>query len=883
MFNHIGGKMDFEPYSPLNIPDAKLTLIELKEHLKQFQKWQVQCFKENYSINKIVTLRARYIDELLSSLWDKLKLNESDDIALIAVGGYGRGTLHPKSDIDLLILSPNSFSKTIEEKISSLLLLLWDLNLIVGHSVRTLSDCKEQGKTDLVVATSMIEARKIKGNANTFHKLEMLVQDENFWPSAAFFIAKKEEQRTRHHNCRGDGYSLEPDLKNGPGGLRDIQTISWISKRHFKAKSLLELTRYGYITKSEYNEIVACQALLWSVRFALHTISNRPDNRLLFDFQGDVAKLLSYEGNRNQAIEQMMKPFYQTIQRVKELNEMLLQYFDEAILSDNSSAANTLSTVSIDEHFNIRGCMIELKKSGLFNRKPAMILQLFLHIATNDKIKGIYSTTIRELRNARRALTVWLQDLPACREIFMKIIHSADSMGLCFSLMHKYGILAAYIPQWSHIVGQMQFDLFHAYTVDEHSYKLVNFIYNFPKNQQSSPLAYKISQELSRPEVLFLAAIFHDIAKGRNGDHSKLGAEDARAFCQLHHVNDYDTELVSWLVENHLIMSVTAQQRDISDQAVIHRFAEVIQDEERLNFLFCLTVADICATNEGAWNNWKGTLLRELHNCTKKLLRRGIKNDPNLRSRVKRRKSKTLRLLREIGFNDVQKSLLWHNFRINYFLRYKSKQIIWHIRHILTPHDNTKPLILISDKNEQGATEIFVYYQDMPTLFSVVATEISNKKLSVHDAKVLSSRDNYSLTTFTVLEQDGNQVDPDKYSRLKVAIEKALVDPKNVNILYHRLPRIKWHFKFAPQVTYLPTKNNNTLLKVVAFDTPGILANIGHIFNANHLTLDIAKITTIGERAEDLFIVSTHDGEALNVEQKKLLKNDLMKELKPQP
>jgi len=874
--------MNFEPYSPLNIPNDKLSLIPVKEHLKQFQEWQVQCFKENCSINKIVALRARYIDELLSSLWDKLKLNACEDLALIAVGGYGRGTLHPQSDIDLLILSPNSFSKATEEKISALLLLLWDLKLIIGHSVRTLNDCKEQGKADISIATSMIEARKIQGSANTFHQLEILVQDEDFWSSAAFFIAKKEEQLARHHSCRGDGYSLEPDLKNSPGGLRDIQTISWISQRHFKAKSLLELTRYGYITQSEYNEIADCQALLWSVRFALHTITNRPDNRLLFDFQGDVAKLLAYEGNRNQVIEQMMKPFYQTIHRVKELNEMLLQFFDEAILSGNGDTANTLSTQSIDEHFNLRGSMIVLKKSGLFKRKPTMILQLFLHIAMNDKIKGIYSTTLRELRNARRTLTLWLQDLPECREIFMKIIHSANGMGLCFSLMHKYGILAAYIPQWSHIVGQMQFDLFHAYTVDEHSYKLINFIHNFPKNKQSSPLAYKLSQKLNRPGVIFLAAIFHDIAKGRNGDHSKLGADDARGFCKLHHINDADTELVSWLVEKHLIMSTTAQQRDISDQEVLHRFAEIIQNEQRLNFLYCLTVADICSTNEGAWNNWKGTLLRELYHSTKKLLHRGIKNDPNLRLRVKRRKSKILRLLQEMGFNDIQQSLLWYNFRINYFLRYNSEQIVWHIKHILTEHEKTKPLVLISDKNAREATQIFIYYQDMPALFCVVATEISNKKLSVYDAKVLSSRDNYSLTTFTVLEQDGNQVEPDKYSHLKVAIEKALVDPQSVNILYHRLPRVKRQFKFPPEVTYLPTKHNNTLLKVIAFDTPGILANIGQIFNENNLMLNIAKITTIGERAEDLFIISTQDGEGLNEEQRKILKSDLMKKLQPE-
>ena len=871
--------MDFERYSPLNIPDNKLTLAPLKDHLRLFHDWQIKCFKEKQCINKLVTLRARYIDELLSVLWDKFKLNESFDLTLIAVGGYGRGELHPKSDIDLLILSEHGFNLSSEDKISAFLLMLWDLKLDIGHSVRTLKDCDEQGRADITVATSMIEARRIRGNKQPFILLEALVNAPDFWPSSSFFIIKKEEQLKRHHSCRGDGYSLEPDLKNGSGGLRDIQTISWISRRHFGAQTLLELTRYGYITHSEYKEVLDCQAWLWTIRFALHSVTKRPDNRLLFDFQSDVATLLGYEGNRNQAIEQMMKHFYQTVHRVKELNEMLLQYFDEAILVEPTDS--NIKVVSLDDHFQIRNNMIDIKNSDLFIRKPDMLLQMFLHIANHPEIKGIYSTTLRELRNARCGLTVWLQDIPECRTIFMKIIQSKNAMGLCFSLMHKYGILAAYIPQWSHIVGQMQFDLFHAYTVDEHSHKLVKFIYNYPNSKEITPLAHKLAQELNKPEVLFLAAIFHDIAKGKNGDHSKLGAIEAREFCHLHEINVYDSDLVAWLVENHLVMSVTAQRRDISDQSVIHTFAGKVQEEERLNLLFCLTVADISATNEGAWNNWKGTLLRELYQSTYKLLRRGIENDPNLRYRVKGRKTKTLGLLKAININNIQTLPLWKSFRLNYFLRYNSQQIVWHIKHILQHQDRSKPLVLISDQNARGATEIFIYHKELPSLFSAVATEISNKKLTIHDAKILSSRDNYSLTTFTVLEQDGDQVDHDKYNRLKVSIENALIAPDSVNIQNYRLARVKRYFKFPAKVTYLPTKHNNTLLEIIAFDSPGILANIADVFNENKLIVDIAKITTIGERAEDLFIVTTLEGEALSKEQEKRLKADLIEELSP--
>ena len=434
--------MDFEHYSPLHIQQQDLTISFIKQHLQQFSDWQLEQFKAKKHINDIVSMRALYVDELLSRLWDLVGLNESFDLSLLAVGGYGRGELHPKSDIDLLILSDHGFSKESEEKIGQLITLLWDLKLDVGNSVRTINDCIEQGKADITIATSMIESRLIKGNEKTFEKLQNVIGESDFWPSAQFFTVKKEEQFGRHKNCRGDGYNLEPDIKNGCGGLRDIQTIAWVSKRHFDAHSLLELTSYGYITQAEYHEISDCQSQLWTIRFALHTVTNRPDNRLLFDFQSDVAKLLGYTGQRNEAVEQMMKMFYQTIRRVKELNEMLLQYFNEAILGNVATEFH-----EIDEHFRIRGNKIELTSSGYFQDNPESILQLFVHIADDKRIKGIYSSTLRELREARRCLTHWLQNIPECRTIFMEIIKHPRGMGLPFTLMYEYGVLAAYIPQ----------------------------------------------------------------------------------------------------------------------------------------------------------------------------------------------------------------------------------------------------------------------------------------------------------------------------------------------------------------------------------------------------------------------------------------------------
>ncbi|MCG6201501.1 [protein-PII] uridylyltransferase [Psychromonas antarctica] len=869
--------MDFETLCPVNIPEHNLTLTFLKKGLQQFQQWQIENFKAKQPITEIVACRALYIDQLLTRLWAHFGLHKSEELTLIAVGGYGRGELHPKSDIDILILYQKNISSDEERNISALITLLWDLKLDIGNSVRSLHDCIEQGNADITVATSMIEARYISGHKETFKKLLDLVESKIFWPSDQFFMVKREEQLTRHRQCRGDGYSLEPDLKNGSGGLRDIQTIAWVSKRHFGANSLLDLTSYDYITQAEYQELVDCQKQLWTIRFALHTVTNRPDNRLLFDFQSEVALLLGYSGQGNQAVEQMMKAFYQTVHRVKELNEMLLQYFDEAILGNIAK-----NITAIDRHFQLRDDMIELKTPSLFSEEPEAILELFLHIAEDARIKGIYSATLRELREARRGLTHWLENIPECRDLFLTIVKHPRGMGLPFTLMHEYGVLSAYIPQWSRIVGQMQFDLFHAYTVDEHTHKLTENIYNFPNTKKEHPLAHDIYRYLEKTELLFLAAIFHDIAKGQKGDHSTLGAVDALTFCELHGLSRYECNFVAWLVKHHLVMSVTAQRRDISDPRVIIEFARLVRDEKHLNFLYCLTVADICATNEEAWNSWKGTLLRDLYYGTLKMLRRGLENPPDIRDRIRDRQRKALAVLKTQGLSEQQVKPLWKRFKLNYFFRYNSAQIAWHTLNMLKHDDHSRPMILISDQNERGATEIFVYHKEMPVLFSSVVTEIDNKKLSVHDAKILSSRDDFSLSTFTVLEQDGEHIDPDKIQRLKQAIEMALLSPEKVNTQQTRLPRVKRQFKFEAEVTFLPTRRKRTQIEVVAFDAPGILANIGEVFRCSGVMLDTAKITTIGERAEDLFIVSTVEGNALTEQQEANLKANLMRELSPE-
>ena len=855
------------------LPLADLSLKNVKAAMAAFNANQAKQFNQLDDISSLVLQRSNFMDQLLAQLWHAFTRGTATELSLVAVGGYGRGELHPKSDIDLLVLSAFPLQQETEQQVIEFITFLWDLRLEIGHSVRTIDDCIQLGLEDITIATNLIESRLITGNAQTFAMLKTKLHEPSFWPSKAFFSAKREEQRQRHLNYRDNGYSLEPDIKSNPGGLRDLHTLYWVARRHFGAANLLEMTIDNYLTQAEYRELLECQNFLWKIRFALHLVTNRADNRLLFDYQTDVAKILNYEGPGNAGIETMMKQFYRTIRRVAELNEMLLQHFDEDILGNVE-----IEAIAIDEHFQLKGDLIVLITAGEFFHRPESILQLFLHIADNPEIKGIYSTTLREIRECRRRLTYWLQDIPPCREKFMALLRHPRGMGLPLTLMHKYGVLAAYIPQWNKILGQMQFDLFHAYTVDEHTHRLIKYIYHFPtpESQVDHPICGDLFPSIKKPELLFLAAIFHDIAKGRKGDHSELGAIDAQAFCDLHNLPPHDGRLVAWLVKYHLVMSVTAQRRDIHDPEVITEFARIVQDEKHLNYLLLLTVADICATNDDVWNSWKGALLKELYYQTQKALRRGLEKPIDVRSRIRDHKQQAMLKLISKAFKPSEIETLWKRFKADYFLRHYPSQIAWHAEYILQHADSEQPLVLVSKRASRGGNEVFIYCKDSLDLFATVATELNNKNLNIHDATIMNSRDGYTLDTFIVLEPDGEPLALDRTLAIKPALEQALLHPEKVVAHMQRLSRQKKQFSVATQVNFLANKNHRTMMELIAYDSPGLLATIGEVFQKLDVMLHTAKITTIGEQVEDFFIVTTEDGHALDESQQIELRQALI-------
>lgn len=862
-------------FETLSITSPSLSSRDICTITAEFNDWLKEVFTEK-DIRDLLAARAYFVDAILKKLWCQHHLDEYQ-ISLVAVGGYGRGELHPQSDVDILLLTQEDIDTDLESKISSFITQLWDIKLDIGHSVRCIKECLKQAVKDVTVATNLMEMRQIAGSASLTQQLLPLLHEDVFWTSEKFFLAKYQEQNKRHQQYHGAAYTLEPNLKANPGGLRDIQTIAWVAKRHFQADSLEELVEHGYLYPNEMFELLEAQDYLWRMRFALHFVAKRSENRLLFDYQTDVAKMMGFGDEGKAPVERMMKRFFRIIARVAELNTMLLQHFEQAIIKKPEETSITV----INDDFELVDTLINTRNDRVFMR-PIKMIEMFLIVAQEPSIKGIHSHTLRLMRNARRRLISGLIDYAECRRMFMAIIRHPRGLGLAFNLMHKHSIIGSYLPLWRSIVGQMQFDLFHAYSVDEHSYRVIKNLYQFSLKEHNHkfPLCSKIVQKIRKPEVLYLAGIFHDIAKGRGGDHAELGAIDALDFCLAHGLNKHDANMVSWLVENHLLMSVTAQRRDISDENVIKTFGEVVRDEAHLNYLYCLTVADMRATNESLWNGWKANLLEDLYFNTLRAFRHGLEKPVEIRPKIRENQQQALTILNESGIDNEKLTHLWREFKVDYFLRYAPEQIARHSQRIID-HDRSKTLVLISPKPYRGGTEVFIFTKEKNNTFASTVTLLGMKKLSIHDAKIITTKTGYTVNTFIVLDSRGK---PLKENYHIDEISKTLTQRLSQDDIYIEpinLPskHIK-EFRVPIQVNFIKLHaKSRTMIEIIALDRPGLLSKIGQIFQRERINIHSAKITTFGEKADDVFTISTVNGNALTEKEKTALAEKLSQEI----
>jgi [protein-PII] uridylyltransferase len=847
-------------------------LEDYKHLLEQFYAWLEEQFSHQ-PVERLVKARAELIDAILTRLCDYYELTEYGD--LIAIGGYGRGELHPFSDIDFLFLVHTNPDKATEEKIAQFVTFLWDLRLDIGHSVRTLKQTIDYKKQDVNFATSLLESRLVCGDPENFTTLQNKLVETSSWKSDAFFIAKRDEQALRHKKCHGTSFNLEPNLKENPGGLRDVQTIIWVAKKHFRSQTLQELVEHDYLTFEEHQELLECIVNLWNIRFALHLAAGRMENRLLFDHQPIAAKLLGFGDDGRAAVERMMKRLFRIMARVRELNQMLLSYFEQSILPGHVN----YKVSNINRDFEQIGHQIRVKDPQVFFHREK-IIELFWHLANNPQITHIYPGTIRLLRQVRRRLLGDLQDYSLCRDMFLKLLAHPNGMGRAFTLMHKHGILSSYLPNWRNIVGQMQFDLFHAYTVDEHTHRLIKNLYHYfqPDSIKDFPLCREIVIGMEKPELLYLAGIFHDIAKGRGGDHSTLGAVDAIEFAKLHKLTEFEGKFIAWLVENHLLMSVTAQRKDINDPDVIAQFAAKVKNEKQLDYLYCLTLADIRATNDNLWNDWKNTLLRELYLHTQRALRRGLENPMDLRDQIRDKKAQAKQRLINLGFIEAQIDALWVRFKPDYFTRFSTQMIAWQCEHILKSNDANKGVVLLSEKPINGGSQVFVYCPEQANLVARLVAVLGSKKANILHAQIMNTKDNYAIDSFVILEQNGDPISSQsRVNSIRKSMQQVVFEPsKKVRIKKNRKKRFKG-FNIKPRVIVSPHgRKDRTLVEIHVVDIPGLLTKITDVFQSLALHIHAARITTIGERAEDFFVVSNHHYNSLTEQQSEQLQSMLL-------
>jgi len=845
-------------------------VVAARELLKERYNADAEAFRQGADVRALVHSRSGTLDTILALIWNRYAFAASADVSLVAVGGYGRGELHPHSDIDLLILTRSGIEENWQEDLGAFITLLWDLKLDIGHSVRSIQESMDAAREDVTILTNLLETRTIAGPDDLRDELSHQVYSDAISSDRDYFIAKREEQKQRHAKYGDTEYNLEPNVKGSPGALRDIQTIGWITKRHFGLQNIADLTRFSILTEEEHQILLQGETFLWRLRFGLQLIANRNENRLLFDHQRALAQMLGYkdEGKRL-GVELMMQSYYRTVLALAELTDVILQYYDEAILGAGSDD----DILPLNKRFQIRNYYIEAVNNQVFAYAPYAIMEIFVLMAQHPEIKGIRATTIRSLRAHRHLIDDAFRSDLAVTSLFMELLRTPHALDQTLSAMKKYNVLGRYLPEFGQIIGQMQHDLFHIYTVDAHTMRVIRNMVRLDSADARNeyPLASRLIHRLPKLETLYIAGLYHDVAKGRGGDHSELGAIDVEDFCERHHLSERDTQLASWLVENHLLMSMTAQRKDISDPDIIHGFARAVPSQVHLDYLYVLTVCDISATNPKLWNTWRASLLRQLYIETKRALRRGSETPVDRQEWVRATQSEAREILHAQNMTDEQIDGIWETLDEDYFLQDSTVDIAWQTAAIIRHGDDPDPLVLIRDTRggpTDGYSQIIIYMSDRIDLFAATTAVLEQLNLNIVDARISSSEGPFSISSYIVLDEKGKPlgIDPARKDRVRMRLIEELDDPEDYpDIIHRRTPRQLKHFAFPTEVTFSnDTINQRTVMEVITPDRPGLLARVGQVLLEHRVRLTNAKIATLGERVEDVFFVTDEHGEQIS-------------------
>ncbi|MEY4563390.1 MAG: hypothetical protein RLZZ618_2667 [Pseudomonadota bacterium] len=815
--------------------------------------------------SKLLRALCRHADQTLIELWQHAMMPPG--AMLVAVGGYGRGELYPYSDIDVLVLLPNSTlaapglsapsasNDALKSSVEGFITACWDIGLEIGSSVRTLDECIAESERDVTVQTALLEARYLCGAKRLFNSF--LRANRDAMDPRAFLRAKTLEMRQRHQKYEDTPYSLEPNCKESPGGLRDLQVLIWVAHAAGLGKSWTELATKGLITAFEAKQLQRNEGLLRLIRARLHLIAERREDRLVFDLQTAVAESFGYRATAAQrASEVLMRRYYWAAKAVTQLNQILMLNIEEQVNGSQNAPMRP-----INERFFDRDGMLEVASDDLFEREPHAILETFLVFQQTPGLEGLSARTLRALYNARELMDAEFRRDPVNRKTFMDILRCNEGQTHSFRLMNQTSVLGRYLWVFRRIVGQMQHDLFHVYTVDQHILMVLRNVRRFfiHEHGHEYPFCSQLASTWDKPWILYVAALFHDVAKGRGGDHSDLGAVEVRRFCRDHGIDRDDASLIEFLVKGHLTMSRIAQKEDLSDPDVIEAFAALVGTERRLTALYLLTVADIRGTSPKVWNAWKGKLLEDLYRLTLRALG-GAR--PHMDAEIEARKQDARHSLALHSMLPDTETPLWKTLEPSYFARHDAPDIAWHARSLFRHVDGTEPIVRARQSSAGEGLQVLIYAPDQPDLFARICGYFDGAGFNILEAKVHTTRAGYALDTFQVISPQSDQLHRDLISlvetqaTLALKAQGPLPEPRK-----GRISRRVRSFPITPRVTLRPDERGQRwLLGVSTSDRSGLLYAIARVLARHQVNLQLAKVVTLGERVEDIFLV---DGPAL--------------------